>query len=63
MEKKLNQLFDYQKFEDNASLRQVVDSVHSRYAIRELDLEEMNWVNAAGIIPKDFNKKNPDEDR
>jgi len=49
MEKKLQQMFDYQKFEENASLSQVIDSVHARYAVRELDLDEMNWVNAAGI--------------
>ena len=48
MESKLKTLFDYQKFEGNAALQQVIDSVHARYASRELNLEEMEWVNAAG---------------
>lgn len=48
MENKLKQLFDYQKFEGNADLQQVIDSVHSRYAARELSLDEMEWVSAAG---------------
>ena len=53
MEKKLKGLFDFQKFEGNADLQQVIDSVHSRYASkangrRELSLEDMEWVNAAG---------------
>ena len=38
MEKKLKQLFDYQKFAGNRELQQVIDSVHARYAVRELDL-------------------------
>ena len=52
MEKKLEQMFDYQKFEDNASLGKLIESVHARYASRALDLEELSMVNAAGIIDK-----------
>ena len=48
MENKLKALFDYQKFERNPALQQVIDSVHARYASRELNLDEMEWVNAAG---------------
>ena len=52
MEKKLKALFDFQKFEGNADLQQVIDSVHARYAgrrsMRELNMEEMEWVSAAG---------------
>jgi len=48
MERKLSRLFDFQKFEGNASLQQVIDDVHSRYAIKELDLDDMEWVSAAG---------------
>ena len=34
MENRLRQLFDFQKFEGNASLQQVIDDVHARYAVR-----------------------------
>ena len=30
MENRLRQLFDFQKFESNASLQQVIDDVHAR---------------------------------
>ena len=56
MEKKLKNLFDFQKFEGNSDLQSVIDSVHSRYAVRELSMEEMEWVSAAGI-PEIKNKK------
>ena len=48
MENKLRKLLDFQKFEGNASLQSVIDDVHARYARRELDLDDMEWVNAAG---------------
>ena len=59
MERTLKQLFDYQKFEKNADLERLVDSVHSRYAIRELSMEDMDMVFAAGVpnIPKKDRKK------
>jgi len=40
MEKKLTQLFGYQRFEGNRDLQQVIDSVHAKYAAREL---ATNW--------------------
>ena len=49
MEGKLKVLFDYQKFEGNSALQSVIDSVHSRYTVKELSLDEMEWVAAAGI--------------
>ena len=49
MEKALKQLFDYQKFEGSKALQGVIDSVHSRYARRELSLDEAEFVNAAGM--------------
>lgn len=49
MEQSLKKLFDYQKFEGNSALQSVIDSVHSRYSVRELDLDELEYVNAAGI--------------
>lgn len=48
MEKKLGQLFDYQHFEDNDQLRSVINSVSARYSVRELDMDELEWVSAAG---------------
>lgn len=60
MEQKLKNLFDFQKFEGNSGLQQVIDSVHSRYAVRELSLNEMEWVAAAGIpgaVPEEKNRK------
>ncbi len=49
MERTLKALFDYQKFEGNSDLQQVINSVHSRYAVRELSVDEMEWVSAAGV--------------
>ena len=52
MESTLRRMFDYQRFEKNTGLQMVIDDVHSRYAVRELNLEEMNFVAAAGIIDR-----------
>ena len=54
MENKLKQLFGYQRFEGNRDLQQVIDSVHAKYAVRELVMDELEMVNAAGIpnLPK-----------
>ena len=49
MEKKLRQLFDYQKFAENRELQSVIDSVHAKYAKRELNFDEMEMVSAAGV--------------
>ena len=48
MENKLFRLFDYQKFEGNNALQQIIDSTHARCQAKELNLNEMEWVNAAG---------------
>ena len=67
MENKLKTLFDYQKFAGNADLRQVIDSVHARYAVsnakssaRELSLDEMEWVAAAGQPQQEMKKDEHD---
>lgn len=55
MERTLKALFDYQKFEENPGLKQVIDAVHAKYAARELNLSEMEMVSAAGtpgILPE-----------
>ena len=57
MENKLKSLFNYQKFERNADLQRVIDSVHSRYASRELRLDEMEMVSAAGEAHPDAKEK------
>ena len=58
MEKTLKSLFDFQKFEGNPALQQVIDSVHARYAVRELPLDEMDWVAAAGTPDQNEALKN-----
>ena len=52
MDNKLKQMFGYQRFAENRDLQQVIDSVHARYAKRELDLDEMDTVAAAGMPVK-----------
>ena len=63
MEKKLKQLFDYQKFEGNSDLQLIIDSVHARYGVKELSMDEMEFVSAAGTPDtpkkKEQEKKNP----
>ena len=48
MERVLTQLFDFQLFDQNAELQRVIDEVHDRYAVRELSLDEMELLAAAG---------------
>lgn len=48
MEKKLQKLFDYQKFAGNAKLQKVIDSVSARNEARRLSLDEAGLVAAAG---------------
>ena len=50
MSKKLTALFDYQKFEGNRNLQQVIDSTKAKYGARELNPDEMDRVAAAGTI-------------
>ena len=49
MDNKLKQLFGYQRFEGNRDLQQVIDSVHAKYAARELALDDLEMVNAADV--------------
>ena len=63
MEGKLKTLFDYQKFESNSALQSVIDSVHSRYAVKELSLDEMEWVAAAGVPEINSEDKNQKGDK
>lgn len=56
MEKFLAHSFDFQKFENNSDLQVIINDVHSRYAVQELNLDDMEFVSAAGMITK-HNKK------
>ena len=60
MERALKTLFDFQKFEGNSDLQQVINSVHSRYAVKELSLDEMEWVSAAGTPGQNGKKEKKD---
>ncbi len=63
MENKLKRLFDYQKFEGNADLQRIINATHARYGARELNLDEMSMVSAAGIPGTAPMKKPSDKDR
>ncbi len=62
MENRLKKLFDYQKFEQNSALQDVIDSVHARYAKRELDFDQMETVYAAGQPTAKTRKKKERKD-
>ena len=58
MESALRRLFDFQDFENNVELRQIIDSVHQRYTTCELSEDDLFLVNAAGT--PDMNRRKPD---
>ncbi len=49
MENLLKRLFDYQRYEENAALAAVINEVHGRYALREMEMEDLQYVSAAGV--------------
>ena len=59
MEQTLTYLFDYQRFEGSRTLEEVIDEVHARYAFRELSLEDMEMIAAAGVPEKKPDRKMP----
>ena len=63
MENILFRLFDYQKFEKNNDLQKMIDTVHARYETREMSLEDMEWVNAAGPVDQAPDQAKLPEDR
>ena len=63
METKLTALMEYQKFEPNADLQRVIDAVHARYATRELSLDEMDLIAAAGTPEDPSGRKKPEKGR
>ena len=62
MEEKLSRLFDYQKFESNDKLSQVIQKVESKYpnATLQLSDDELSLVAAAAKLPmRKEQKKRP----
>lgn len=51
MEERLRRLFDYQKFEGNEKLQEVIDGVKSRVEMVPLSDDDLDNVAAAGDIP------------
>lgn len=46
----LTRLFDYQQFERNSSLSRVISTVHERYSAKELSLDDLDLIAAAGSV-------------
>ena len=61
MERKLKVLFDFQKYEQNADLQNVIDAVHARYSstARMLSDDEADMVAAAGMPDTGMKQKDP----
>ena len=58
MEKKLKQLFDYQRFENNPRLAAMLSRTHEKYDFSvggELSDDEVEELNAAGSVVSDPN--------
>ena len=47
-EKLLKTLFDYQRFEDEPSLQNIIEETEERYQGKELSDDDLNTVSAAG---------------
>ena len=63
-DKKLKRLFDYQKFEGNSAMnfaiqsaRSYIDSLQNTASMFELDDEELDMVNAAGVLEQRLNSR------
>lgn len=46
IEKKLTELFDFQRFENDTALQEIIDEVEGRYA--EMSEDELGQLSAAG---------------
>lgn len=46
----LTRLFDYQQFERNSNLSRVISTVHERYSAKELSLDDLDLIAAAGSV-------------
>lgn len=56
MEKMLNMLFDYQRFENNPRIAKMIGEAESRYS-RALSDDELSFLNAAGVSDSEAEKK------
>ncbi len=56
MEEILESLFEFQLFSENPDLKRVIDSVHARYNRRELSMDDLEYVSAAGLSMTSINK-------
>ncbi len=63
MEKKLSLLFDFQRFEQNADLQSVIDSVHRRSSIQKLSDDDVEFLAAAGTPEASLKRKDPLKDK
>ena len=63
MDKMIKGLFDYQRFEENDKLARIIKMTEDKYSGKELALDELEMVNAAGIsapmqsVPSIINKE------
>ena len=55
--KNLSQLFDLQRFEQNARLSSIINDVESRYH-NAIEDDDLVWVNAAGVADHTTNDSN-----
>ena len=62
MEEKLKRLFDFQRFERNPRLEQLMSETRQRYGT-ELTDDELGLVYAAGETPVQMPGENPNEQR
>ena len=63
MSRMLEKLFDYQRFEGNKDLQQVIDSVHAKYTTRELTPDDLEMVNAAGMAELPLKNRQNNEEK
>ena len=61
MDNLLKNLFEYQKFEEQPELQRIIDGVHTRYAMKELTADDLEYVAAAGS--SDIYRKNKQQER
>ena len=59
MDERLSLLFDYQSFEQNAELQDVLDGIYARFPSRQLSDDEADLVAAAGLPGVDLLRKKP----
>ena len=58
MENKLKKLFEYQRFEGNPRIAEMIRETEERYAAHQLEDDLLCMVNAAGEIEQNFMTNN-----